>query len=39
MWGSKEASAVFPGEVLSGGGGVPRERVMLQSFEFSGGVG
>jgi len=29
----------FPGEVLSGGGGVPRERVLQQSFEFSGEVG
>ena len=29
-----EASAVFPGEVLSAGGGVPRERVLQQSFEF-----
>ena len=26
----------FPGEVLSGGGEVPRERVLQQSFEFSG---
>ena len=29
----------FPGDVLSGGGGVPRERVFQQSFEFSGEVG
>ena len=28
-----EASAVFPGEVLSAGGGVPRERVLQQCFE------
>ena len=28
----------FPGEVLNGGGGVPRERVLQQSFEFSGEV-
>ena len=34
-----EASVVFPGEVMSGGGGVPRERVLQQSFEFSGEVG
>ena len=25
----------FPGEVLSAGGGVPRERVLQQSFELS----
>ena len=29
----------FPGEVLSGVGGVPRERVLQQSLKFSGGVG
>ena len=33
------ASAVFPGEVLSAGGGVPKEGVLQQSFEFSGEVG
>ena len=33
-----EASAVFPGEVLSGGDGVPREQVLQQSSEFSGAV-
>ena len=31
--------AVFPGEVLSGGDGVPREQVLQQSSEFSGEVG
>ena len=30
---------VFPGEVLSGGGRVPRERVLQQSFELSGEAG
>ena len=34
-----EASAVFRGEVLSGGDGVPREQVLQQSSEFSGEVG
>ena len=34
-----KASAVFPGEVLSGGDGVPREHVLQQSSEFSGEVG
>ena len=34
-----EASAVFPGEVLSGGDGVPREQVLQRSSEFSGQVG
>ena len=34
-----EASAVFPGEVLSGGDRVPREQVLQQSSEFSGEVG
>ena len=29
----------FPGEVLSGGDGVPREQVLQQSSEFSGEVG
>ena len=29
----------FPGEVLSGDGGMPRERVLQQSLKFSGGVG
>ena len=28
-----------PGELSSGGGGLPRERVLHQSFEFSGEVG
>ena len=28
-----------PGEVSSGGGDLPRERVLHQSFEFSGEVG
>ena len=36
MW---EVSAVFPGEVLSGGGRVPKERDFQQSFEFSGEIG
>ena len=36
---SHVASAVFPGEVLSGGGGLPRERVLQQSFEFSAEAG
>ena len=31
-----EASAVFPGEMLSGGGRVPKEWVLWQSFEFYG---
>ena len=34
-----EASAVFPGEVLRGDDGVPREQVLQQSSEFSGEVG
>ena len=34
-----EASAVFPGEVLSGGDGMPSEQVLQQSSEFSGEVG
>ena len=29
----------FPGDLLSGGGGVPREQVLQQSSEFSGEVG
>ena len=33
------ANAVFPGEVLSCGGGLPTERVLQQSFEFSGEAG
>ena len=31
--------AVFPGEVLRGDDGVPREQVLQQSSEFSGEVG
>ena len=34
-----KASAVFPRGVVSGGGGVPRERVLQQSVEFSREVG
>ena len=34
-----DASAVFLGGVLSGDGGIPRERVLQQTFEFSGEVG
>ena len=37
--GSQCSCVFFPGEVLSGGGRVPRERVLQQSFEFSGEVG
>ena len=33
-----EASAVFPGEMLSGGDGVPIEQVLQQSSVFSGEV-
>ena len=29
---------MFPGEILSGGGEVPRERVLQQTLEFSGEV-
>ena len=34
-----ETSAVFPGEVLSGGGGVPKRTSLAANFEFSGEVG
>ena len=33
----RQRSFSEPGEVLNGGGGVPRERVLQQSFEFSSG--
>ena len=29
---------MFPGEILSGGGEVPRDRVLQQTLEFSGEV-
>ena len=32
-------SSFFPGEVLSGDGGVPKELVLQQSFEFFGEAG
>ena len=39
MFSNGKPVQFFPGEVLSGGDGVPREHVLQQSSEFSGEVG